>query len=230
MKKRVLTALLLCISVFMSACMTLPGGNDTPTQNDPPLSNDHTTPMPDKDNEAPPDQDTPADDDKTEEAAYPAELIVELVVEWEMADTILSLLDDLSDLLRTAVAEAGCELDSVTLTISTAGAYTADSLVDGGIDMAFLPSVDIIPHEERAVILALSSDEIPQSAIAVSLADDDLTEAFRGALFTALTQTQAGQDFISAVCGETVFTTPTEETLQAVRDYWRELEESEGVQ
>ena len=65
-------------------------------------------------------------------------------------------------------------------------------------------------------------------AIAVSLADDDLTEAFRDVLFAALTQTQAGQDFISAVCGEAVFTAPTEETLQAVRDYWSELEEGEG--
>lgn len=227
MKKLHLAALLLCICVFLSACMTLPGGNDTP--DDPPITNDQTPPTPDKGDETPPNQDAPADDDKKDEAAYPAELMVELVVEWEMADTILSLLDDLSELLRTAVAEAGCQLDSVTLTISTAGAYTADSLVDGGIDVAILPGVDIISREERVAILALSDDEIPQSAIAVSLADDDLTEAFRGVLFAALTQTQSGQDFISAVCGEAVFTAPTEEALQAVRDYWRELEESEGA-
>ena len=227
-KKKALSAFLLCICIFLSACMTLPGGNDTPLQDDPPITNDQTTQAPDTENDTPPDQDTPVDDDKTDAPVYPAELRVELVVEWEMADTILSLLDDLSDHLRTAVAQAGCQLDSVTLTISTAGAYTADSLVDGGIDIAILPSVDIIRYENRVSILALSDDEIPMTAIAVSTANSDLSEEFRTLLFSALTETNAGQDFLSAVCGEAVFSAPTEDTLQAVRDYFQEIMSEEG--
>ena len=228
MKKTTLTALLLALCLLLSACMTLPDGNDTP---EPPISNGQTDPAPDKDDEPspPPEQDTTADDKTDDPApAFPAELTMELGVDWDMADTILSLLDDLSDLLREAVKEAGCQLDSVTLTISTAGAYTADSLVSGGVDAAILPSVDIVPHEERVAILALSDDEIPRTAIAVSLADDELTEEFRNILLSALTQTQAGQDFLSACCGEAVFSVPSEEALQAVRDYLRELNEEGG--
>ncbi|MBR3704197.1 MAG: hypothetical protein IKM11_01745 [Oscillospiraceae bacterium] len=229
MKKLNLTAFLLALCLLLSACMTLPGGNDTPVQNDPPTSNEQTDLPPDEGNEFPPEQDQTTDNKKDDSTpAYPADLNVELVVEWAMADTILSLLDDLSELLRDAVKEAGCQLDSVTLTISTAGAYTANSLVDGGVDAAILPSVDIVPFEKRVAILALSDDEIPRTAIAVSLAGSDLSEDFRAVLLSALTQTQAGQDFISACCGEAVFSAPSEETLQAVRDYLREINEEGG--
>ena len=228
MKKITLTTLFLCICIFLSACMTLSAGNNSPVQDDPVVSDDQTQEIPNKDNETPPDQDTTSDDEKADAVVYPAELRGELVVEWEMADVILSLLDELSDLLRTAVAEAGCQLDSVTLTLSTAGAYTADSLVDGGIDIAILPSVDIIRYEKRTAILALSDDEIPMTAIVVSLADDTLSPAFRDILFTALTETEAGEEFLSAVCGEAVFSAPTENTLQAVRDYYKELMSEEG--
>ena len=228
MKKITLTAFFLCICIFLSACTTLPADNNTLAQDDPIVSDDQTHETPNTDDEPPPDQDTTSDDENADAVVYPAELRGELVVEWEMADVVLSLLDELSDLLRTAVAEAGCQLDSVTLTLSTAGAYTADSLVDGGIDIAILPSVDIIRYEKRAAILALSDDEIPMTAIVASLADNTLSPAFRDILFTALTETEAGQEFLSAVCGEAVFSAPTEETLQAVRDYYQELMNEEG--
>lgn len=229
MKKIKLTTIFLALCLMLSACVTLPDGNNTIAQNDPPVHNTQNDQTPDKDTETPPDQNTTPDDDNNNqnEPVCPADMTVELVVDWAMADTILSILDDLSDLLREAVEEAGCQLDHVTLTINTAGAYTADSLVDGGIDAAILPSVDIIPYENRVAILALSNDEIPQTAIAVSLANSDLSEEFRSILFSALTQTQAGQDFLAAFCGEAVFVAPTEETLQSVRDYLHELEEGE---
>lgn len=229
-KKLNLTAFFLTLCLLLSACMTLPDGNDSPLQNDPPISNDQTDLPPDESNALPPPEQDQIADDKPDDSAptYPADLNVELVIEWAMADTILSLLDDLSELLREAVKDAGCHLDSVTLTISTAGAYTADSLVDGGVDAAILPSVDIIPLEKRVAILALSDDEIPRTAIAVSLADDELTEEFRSILLSALTQTQAGLEFLSACCGEAVFSTPTEDALEAVRDYLRELNEEGG--
>lgn len=221
MKKWNLTALLLAIVVLLSACANrTTGNNDTPSQNNSQI--EQNTP---DNNEIPPEQDTTTDDQQSE-ICYPTDITVELVVEWEIADAILSALDDLSEQLRQAVEEAGCQLDSVTLTISTAGAYTADSLIDGGVDAAILPSVDIIPYENQVAILALSAEEIPQTAIAVSRTNSDLDEAFRESLFCALTQTEDGQAFLSAICGETEFSAPTDEALQAVRDYLHEWEES----
>lgn len=222
MKTLKLTALLLVFCLVLSACMALPGQNTTP---DSPISNNQSNSDQNKE-EAPPEEGSNSDN-KTDEPMYPAEITAELVVEWALADTLLPLLDDLSQLLHEAVKEAGCQLDRVTITINTAGAYTADSLVGGGIEVAILPSVDIISYEGRAAILALSEDELHQTAIAVSLADSNLSENFRAILFSALTQTQSGQDFLAAFCGEAVFAAPTEEALQTVRDYLHELEEGE---
>ncbi len=222
MKKWNLTALLLVTMVLLSACTNRPTGNNDATQNNSQI--EQNTPD-NTDNEAPPISDTTTDDQQNE-VNCPTDITVELVIEWEIADAILSALDDLSEQLRQAVEEAGCQLDSVVLTISTAGAYTADSLLEGGVDAAILPSVDIIPYENQVAVLALSEEEVPQTAIAISLANSDLTEAFRGILFSALTQTEAGQAFLSAFCGEMRFSAPTDEALQAVRDYLREWEES----
>ena len=222
MKRWKLTALLMAMVVLLSACTNQPTGNTNATQNNSQI--EQNTPD-DTNNEVPPNPDSSADD-KQDEVACPTDITVELVIEWEIADAILSALDDLSEQLRQAVEEAGCQLDSVTLTISTAGAYTADSLREGGVDAAILPSVDIIPYENQVAVLALSAEEIPQTAIAVSLIHSDMTEAFRESLFYALTQTETGQAFLSAFCGETEFSTPTEAALQAVRDYLQEWEES----
>lgn len=229
MKKITLTALLLSVCLLLCACMQPSGGNDDPLQDDPTLSgdrNEQNNNTPDNGSDSSDKTENP--DNKQDEPVYPADLMVEMVVEWEMADSILSRLDDLSDRLRGALAEVGCQLDSVTLTMSTAGAYTADSLVNGGIDAAILPSVDIIAAENRVSILALSDDEIPMTAIAVSMANSDLSEEFRALLLTALTETEAGQDFLSAICGEKIFSAPTEDALQAVRDYLKELMDEEG--
>lgn len=220
MKKAKLIALLLALCLLLCAC-SQHGGSDG--QNDDPIvSGDQQTDIPDDGGE-----DT-SDDGTVAQPVYPADLMVELVVEWAIADTLLSHLDELSDRLHAALEEAGCPLDGVTLTINTAGGFTAQALLEGGIDAAILPAVDIITHEERAAILALSGEEIPETAIAVSLAKDNLSEEFRQVLLKALTETQNGQDFLAACCGEAVFSTPTEDTLQAVRDYLRELEESGG--
>lgn len=220
MKTIRLTALLLSVCLLLSACMQTSGGNDDPVQDDATISDDLNS-----DNGSSSSDNT---DNNKNTATYPADLTIELVVEWAMADIILSILDDLSDLIRDALEEVGCQIDNVTLTMSTAGAYTADSLIDGGIDAAILPSVDIISSAHRVSILALSDDEIPMTAIAVSKANDDLSAEFRAMLFSALTETEEGRDFLSAICGEAVFSAPTEETLQAVRDYLKELMDEEG--
>ena len=223
MNKIKLTALLLCVCLLLSACMQPSGGNDDPAQDDTIVSGDQD---PDSGGNSS-DNGENADNQKGN-IPYPADLTIELVVEWEMADIILSILDDLSVQLRDALQEVGCRIDNVTLTMSTAGAYTADSLIDGGIDAAILPSVDIISGEQRVSILALSDDEIPMTAIAVSNASDDLSAEFHAMFFSALTETEAGQDFLSAICGESIFSAPTEDTLQAVRDYRKELMDEEG--
>lgn len=218
MQKRKLFALLLALCLLLCAC-SLPGGTDD--QKDPPVSGDQQTDTGDDG------ADTP-DSGSTAQPVYPAELTVELVVDWAIADTLLSHLDDLSDRLHTALAEAGCPLDSVTLTINTAGGFTAQALLEGGIDAAILPAIDIIAHEKQAAILALSGEEIPETAIAVSLADETLSEEFRQLLFKVLTETPDGQDFLAACCGDAVFSHPSEEALQAVRDRLKELEAAGG--
>lgn len=226
MKKIKLTALLLSVCLLLCACMQPSGGNDDPVQDDPGISDNQNGGTPDSGSDS--SGTTENTDNKQDEPTYPADLMIELVVEWEAADSILSALDDLSEQLRNALTEVGCQLDSVTITMSTAGAYTADSLVAGGIDAAILPAVDIIASEHRVSILALSNDEIPMTAIAVSKANDDLSEEFRTRLFSALTETETGRDFLSAICGEVVFSAPTEDALQAVRDYYNELMSEEG--
>ena len=219
MKKANLTALLLALCLLLCACSQPGSSND---QGDSPISGNQQTDVPDDGGSG------TSNDGTTAQPVYPADLTVELVVEWAIADTLLSHLDELSDQLHTALEEAGCPLDGVTLTINTAGGFTAQALLEGGIDAAILPAVDIITHEERASILALSGEEIPETAIAVSLAKDTLSEEFRVVLMNALTETRNGQDFLAACCGDAVFSAPTEDTLQAVRDYLRELEESGG--
>lgn len=221
MKKAKLSALLLALCLLLCACSHPGSSND---QNDDPIvSGDQQTDSPNDSgkNDAP-------DTGNTAQPIYPADLTVELVVEWAIADALLSHLDDLSDQLHAALEEAGCPLDDVTLTINTAGGFTAQALLEGGIDAAILPAVDIITHEERAAILALSGEEIPETAIAVSLAKDTLSEEFRAVLMKALAETENGQDFLAACCGDAVFSAPTEDSLQAVRDYLREAEESGG--
>lgn len=229
MRKATIPALLLSLCLLLCACA---GQNDS-KGNDPPVSDDQqsaadsgtTTELPD----TPGIPDDSGDTGSTSDpSSLPAELTVELVVEWENTDALLSLLDDLSDQLHTAVEEAGCPLDRVTLTISTAGGFTAQALSQGGIDAAILPAVDIIPYENKASIIALSDEAIPETAIAVSLANADLSEEFRLILFKALTETQSGQDLLSACCGNAVFSVPTETALQSVRDYREELEKATG--
>lgn len=224
MKGIKLSALLLSLCLLLCACMQ-PG--NTPAGDDPSVSDNQHTTVPDDGTSTTPDNEKNNTGDAVQ-TVYPAELMVELVVEWEIADTLLSHLDELADQLHAAVEEAGCPLDRVTLTISTAGGFTAQSLVHGGIDAAILPSVDIISYEKRTSIIALSDEETAETAIAVSLANDDLSEEFRLVLFRALTETQSGQDFLSACCGDAIFSAPSEDALQMVRDYLSELEEAEG--
>ena len=224
MKHLRLTAFLLTVCLLLAACVQQPQqGNNG--QNVPPVSNEQQPPVQNDDPSVP-----APDDGKNDTPAptFPSDITVELVVDSETANALLSQLDALAENLRRALVDVGCPLDIVTLSFSTAGAYTADSLVDGGISAAILPAVDIIAAEKRVSIIALSSEEIPETAIALTCASDNFSEEFYAIFFKALMESPSGQAFLSACCTDAVFSAPTEEGLQAVRNYLAELEKNGG--
>lgn len=205
MKCRSLILFLICI--VLCACtqnMIPPAGDepiDTPSVDDTP--------------------DTPSQDLSSSDQAVsaPAKILtMELVVEWEQTDALLSRLPELEELLQTALNEAGTFVDAMTLTINTAGGFTAESLTQGGINAAILPAADYIICEEAALCIAMSDEEVCETVIALSRTDEGLGGDFPEALFEALTTTESGAQFLALCCPDTDFTTPTEETLQAVRD------------
>lgn len=215
------------ISILLSACLLFCAC----AQQDPPPSSSDDAPIatPDNGGDQTDTKDPEADGNGTvTPSVLPAELDVELTVEWEKVDTLLPQLDELSDLLRSAMEEVGCPLDRATITISTAGGFTAEALAGGGIDAAVIPAVDIISYRNKTSVVALSSEEIPETAIAVSKANEALSEAFSHLLLRALTETDAGQEFLTICCGTAAFSVPTEESLQAVRDHLAEQENTAG--
>ncbi len=211
-------ALFLALCMLLCAC-TEPGGNDT--GNDPVSSGGTQTN--DQGGTTQPDD----DDDNTDSVSLPSDLTVELVMDSSTANILLSYLDDMNQKLRDAVESIGYQPDTVTITFSTAGAYTTDSLREGGVAVAVLPALDVITCD-HARIIALSSEEIPETAIAVSMADEIFSEDFCSVLYRAFTETEAGREFLALCCADITFTAPTEEMLQTVRDYLAELEKNSG--
>lgn len=219
-------ALLLTLCLLLSACgeNTLPGDNE---QDPPPLSNEQQQP---EQNEEPDAPNTGDDSSQTSPSVpyFPSEMTMELVADSETANILLSHLDELAEYLRCALEDVGCPPDSVILSFSTAGAYTADSLHNGGICAAILPAVDIIEYEHSVSIIALSSEEIPEFAIAVTTNSDSFSDEFSSILFKALTETPSGQAFLSICCTNAVFSASTEDGLKAVREHLKELEKNSG--
>lgn len=165
--------------------------------------------------------DTPSQDLSSSDQAVsgPARVLtMELVVEWEQTDALLSRLPELEELLQTALNDAGTFVDAMTLTINTAGGFTAEALTQGGINAAILPATDYITCEEAALCIALSDEEVSETVIALSRTDEGLGGEFPAALFDALTATQAGTEFLTLCCPDTDFIASSEEALQAVRD------------
>ncbi|MBR2894688.1 MAG: hypothetical protein IKC03_03385 [Oscillospiraceae bacterium] len=156
------------------------------------------------------------------------QLTVELVLEWEQADTLLSQLHDLEYELQSALEEIGCPVDQITLTISTAGGFTAQSLMQGGIDAAILPALDFISCETEVTPIAMSSEDICEHIVAVSNANNHLDNAFHEAFFRALTESSTGQKFLSVCCPDVTFSAVSEEALKIVRDTLAEHEQTGG--
>lgn len=222
MKKKILAWFLFTVCLILCACVQ----DQSPDQNDPvPPATNQTQQQP-----APPADDTPAPPADTEDAPQvfaPEELTVELVVEWEEADGILSRLEDMGEMLRLALEESGYNVERVTLTISTAGGFTAEALAQGGIDAAVLPAVDFITCRESTAGIAMSTEEICETVIALSLHNGTPDSTFCTALFDALTKTEQGAEFLALCCPGAVFTTPTEEAMQTVQD-WIDQQEALG--
>lgn len=220
MRQRALISLLLLMCLFLCACAHSPSNSTLPAP-----SVDNSTEV------QPPSTDTipsPPEDNTMEQPTFtPMELTVELVIEWETTDAILSRLDEMSEMLRASLDEVGYPLDRVTLTISTAGGFTADSLAQGGIDAAVLPAVDFLTCSSSTAGIAMSCEDVSETVIALSLAKGQPDSAFCSALFDALTKTESGQQFLALCRPGAVFAVPTEEALQAVQD-WVEQQEQGG--
>ena len=220
MKRKILMSLLLTVCLLLCACAqqhnTPPAENPAPT-NDAAQENQQTSPSDDI-------VTPPADDSPTQEFVVPDELTVELVVEWEDADALLSRLEDMGEMLRHALEEVGCPVERVTITISTAGGFTADALHQGGIDAAVLPAVDFVACGGAAGI-AMSQEEISETVIALTLRHGQPDSTFCAAFYDALTATASGQEFLSLCRPSASFTVPTEEAMQAVLDWIAQQEQ-----
>lgn len=223
MKKNILLLFLFTFCLILSACMQ--EQNSPQTDPVPPTTNQtqqQPTPPPD-DSPVP-----PAENEGTPSTFAPEELTMELVVEWETADALLSRLEDMGEMLRLALEDSGYSVERVTLTISTAGGFTAEALSQGGIDAAVLPAVDFITCPESTTGIAMSSEEIPETVIALSLHKGMPDSTFCSALFDALTKTEQGKEFLQLCRPDAVFVVPTEEAMQTVADWVAQQEENGG--
>lgn len=222
MTKKILVLFLVTFCLILSACAQ----NQTPPKTDPapPVTDQtqQTVPPPIETPPAP-----PAGNEETPPVYAPEELTVELVVEWEAADLILSRLGEMSEMLRLALEESGYSVERVTLTLSTAGGFTAEALTQGGIDAAILPAADFITCRESTAGIAMSTEELCETVIALSLHDGTPDSTFCTALFDALINTEQGREFMSICRPGAVFTVPTEEAMQAVAD-WVAAQETIG--
>lgn len=222
MTKKILVLFLVTFCLILSACAQ----NQTPPKTDPapPVTDQtqQTVPPPIETPPAP-----PAGNEETPPVFAPEELTVELVVEWEAADLILSRLGEMSEMLRLALEESGYSVERVTLTLSTAGGFTAEALTQGGIDAAILPAADFITCRESTAGIAMSTEELCETVIALSLHDGTPDSTFCTALFDALINTEQGREFMSICRPGAVFTVPTEEAMQAVAD-WVAAQETIG--
>lgn len=218
MKRRILISFLLTLCLVLCACVQ----DDIPPAEDPAPPANNTS-----QEQQPPSGETvtpPEGNTDTQQPIMPEELTVELVLEWEAADALLSRLEEMGELLRVALEESGCSVEQVTITISTAGGFTAEALIQGGVDIAVLPAVDFITSRESIAGIAMSQEEICETVIALSLADGQPSSEFCTALFDALTATSSGQEFLALCRPGAFFDVPTEEAMQAVVDWMAEQE------
>ena len=206
--------LLLALSLLLSACGKQPQEPDQPdTPDTPPIQ--IQTP-----------EETPPSGEK-EELILLDRLTVELVVDWEDSDRILSQLEELSRLLSRALAGQDCQVEDVTVTISTAGGFTAEALAEGGVDVAFLPAVDYVASEAGGQAVLTADEAFCTTVAAVTKARPELDEAFCGALERAVLETDEGGSFLEIYRPGLVLVPASQEALDGVRAWLEEQEKLE---
>lgn len=208
--KRILAMLLVLLSCLMwlSACAA----------NDPPVTEDTSPPTEDSQT---PDQETPntpAPEDTAPEPIFIDRLTFECVVSWEESSRLLAEMNSLSGLLRDALSAQNCQVDDVTITISTAAGLTGDALENGGVDLAFMPAADYVACNETVSAILTDDKELCTTVLAVSGSNADLSDMFHSSLLKALLETDSGKAFLAAYNENMIFIPATEEAIQAVRD------------
>lgn len=186
-------------------------------------------------NDAPPAEEIqpPAEDaqgglsqDEEERRLAVGHLTVELVADWEQSDQLLSEVDELSRLLRDGLRESRCDVENVTITLSTAGGITGNALAEGGVDLACMPAVDYIACEEAAYAVLTTDEELCTAVLAVSKAREELDEAFCAALSAALLETESGAEFLELYSPGLNFLPADDGAIEAVRE-WLAVQEEE---
>ena len=91
-----------------------------------------------------------------------------------------------------------------------------------------IPAYDYcLPEKECACQGAECGEDPCETVAAVTLSRPELDDAFCQTLAAALTETEAGEQFLAACRPDAVFASASEEALQAVRDYAADLEAQE---
>ncbi len=217
--KKYLLPLALALCLLLAAC-----GNQDPTDNGG-AGNDSQAGTNQPDQPAKPDEPgLPEDPGPIGLGA----LTVEVVLDWDAADSLLSRLEDLSVLLDKALERGGYDAEAITVTVSTAGGTTADALAAGGVDVALLPAEDYVACEDSAAAILMTGEEVPAAVAAVTEAKPELDEAFRAALAAALTDGADGESFLSVCYPGAAYVPYDSAALQPVRDQL--AEEESGIQ
>ena len=152
-------------------------------------------------------------------------LAVELVVDWSDSERVLGALSEMQRLLGDALLAVGYQVEEISVTISTAGGFTANAMMDGGVDLAFMPAVDYITCESGAAAVLTTGEEPCETVVAVSLGREELGDSFPKDLETALLETEPGIMLLTLYRADKTYLPAGEEAIQAVRDWLEEQEE-----
>lgn len=215
--KKIFLPLALAICIFLSAC----GSNNTNNQETDLPDTETGTNQPD----VPVDPAQPESPDEPQGPIDLGMLTVEVVLEWDKADELLSQLNDLSQELDQALKSQGYDAESITVTVSTAGGTTADALAAGGVDVALLPAADYLSCEDSATGILMTGEDVPSNIVAVTNAKPEWDEAFREALSAALTETGEKGNFLTICDPSGVYGAFDATALQPLREQLA----SEGV-
>lgn len=114
-------------------------------------------------------------------------LAVEVVVDWEDTDRILSDLDQLSQRLGEDLLACGYAVEEVAVTISTAGGFTGSALAEGGVDVVCMPAADYMAIEDCATAILTTDEAVCTGVVAAAAGREELDGSFLSALSDAMT-------------------------------------------